>query len=1253
MKKEESPSLHSLCHWQTTQCHLDAVRRLKDPMTSLDSLDRNGRTALHVAVINKNARMVELLLQSGANKETPDRTYHYTPLFEAVIKQSESCLNLLLEAGASVNAQDVRGNSVLHTAVRQGSPMVGLLVDRGASVVCPDSRYGRTPIHIAAELGATEILETFLQKCPRGANIKDRKGMTPLHFAAERGHRECCRVLLRHGASTSAKNRLNETALHIAVRNCYLLTCQVLLSYEHDIDNKDNNGFTPLIRITVCKKFDAEKVLRLVLEHNPDLNATCPNGETGLHHAVKGGSQEKCRILVEAGVDCNIQNKHGMTPLHLAAKRKLPECCAAILRVSYDEIFLHSTSPDFDSRESLRGAERYSDFDGDRGRLSLGVSTDSIQDTDRYTSKKKADANIKDNYDKAPLHYALEKQSVECCLLLIKARANISLISSGMNRPLHLAAAAGMERVCSRLLAKGASAKEENDMKETPLHLAAKAGSLACCRLIYRSGANCNAQDKDGMTPLHHAVKIGADDCCRFFLAKRVNILRNSSGRTPLHIAAANGHRDCCELLTSETSWQMDVMDCNGYTPLFSAFENKWDDIFAFLLMKVQHRTSREHHRSRKDSLRNAKASGAGDLSRKGSVAELHANKNKMSNILSQCILERRSKAVEGIMRSECWGDALAPTPAEQSNFRLLIIHYPELAKIVLDNCVLSRPSCKIFLFYYLDDTFIVPETATTPDFRKISSTSFHFYSTLLTRAWGATRERIGRVLGTRAGLAFDKVCSAHDWIWSKFWSVVIFPSDFGSVDAGGSAAEDLGLPERPAWCPYTPEGWLRSSATLRNSSEKTWRNEHPLSLMAKHKRLDLLKHPLCQRFVTYKWEKYVWRVFYALFLMPSLFVVVLSIYGTMAYDWDCVLQEFNVTRDQLCNGEGEGQGEMASDECLADGNTAGNGPMEVLATLKESQINLNLLRKLAWLMLFLKMGLETQKLHHLRRSRLEKTIQVACYVTSAVFLYDWTECSQVTGVREDLQWSCGSVSVMLAWFDLILMLGTIPTFSVFVFMINDFLRFMLKLFVIVLLQVIAFSFAFHMLLRGRASFKNLPRATMKIVTMMLGDLGYDDLFNNTERPLPYPTVSNLVLVYFLVLMVIGMINILTNFPQEALDKAKKQTELMKMSRPLNAVLEMDSKFPLLRRRYTAGWVVDGLQKEDEVDSKQRKDGEEGSESDEDASGEHPRCCPCKKESENLLLKILNEVNALNENLEERRYFPAHRRSNSARGSRS
>ncbi|XP_037799217.1 uncharacterized protein LOC119594220, partial [Penaeus monodon] len=84
-------------------------------------------------------------------------------------------------------------------------------------------------------------------------------------------------------------------------------------------------------------------------------------------------------------------------------------------------------------------------------------------------------------------------------------------------------------------------------------------------------------------------------------------------------------------------------------------------------------------------------------------------------------------------------------------------------------------------------------------------------------------------------------------------------------------------------------------------------------------------------------------------------------------------------------------------------------------------------------------------------------------------------------------------------------MLGTIPTFGVFVFMINDFLRFMLKLFVIVFLQVIAFSFAFHMLLRGRASFRNLPCAIMKIVTMMLGDLGYDDLFNNTESPLPYP----------------------------------------------------------------------------------------------------------------------------------------------------
>lgn len=43
-------------------------------------------------------RMVKLLLRKGADKEVPDRTFHYTPLFEAVIKQTGSCVNLLLDA---------------------------------------------------------------------------------------------------------------------------------------------------------------------------------------------------------------------------------------------------------------------------------------------------------------------------------------------------------------------------------------------------------------------------------------------------------------------------------------------------------------------------------------------------------------------------------------------------------------------------------------------------------------------------------------------------------------------------------------------------------------------------------------------------------------------------------------------------------------------------------------------------------------------------------------------------------------------------------------------------------------------------------------------------------------------------------------------------------------------------------------------------------------------------------------------------
>lgn len=90
---------------------------------------------------------------------------------------------MLLAAGASLDARDNEGRSVIHLAsVAEHTDMVRWLAERGADV-----------------------------------NAADRQPATALHVAAQAGRHDMCGTLLSLGADVDALTKGNMTALVIAV----------------------------------------------------------------------------------------------------------------------------------------------------------------------------------------------------------------------------------------------------------------------------------------------------------------------------------------------------------------------------------------------------------------------------------------------------------------------------------------------------------------------------------------------------------------------------------------------------------------------------------------------------------------------------------------------------------------------------------------------------------------------------------------------------------------------------------------------------------------------------------------------------------------------------------------------------------------------------------------------------------------------------------------------------------------------------
>ncbi|KAL2992602.1 hypothetical protein AAZX31_10G056700 [Glycine max] len=104
------------------------------------------------------------------------------------------------------------GDTALHLTCLYGHlACVQLLLERGANIEANDED-GAIPLHDACAGGFTEIVQLLLSRANDAEHIKrmlesvDSEGDTPLHHAARGEHVEVIRLLLSNGASPTKAN---------------------------------------------------------------------------------------------------------------------------------------------------------------------------------------------------------------------------------------------------------------------------------------------------------------------------------------------------------------------------------------------------------------------------------------------------------------------------------------------------------------------------------------------------------------------------------------------------------------------------------------------------------------------------------------------------------------------------------------------------------------------------------------------------------------------------------------------------------------------------------------------------------------------------------------------------------------------------------------------------------------------------------------------------------------------------------------
>ncbi|KAG7523376.1 ankyrin repeat domain-containing 26-like [Solea senegalensis] len=208
----------------------------------INQLDKENRTALHIACASGHVDVVQFLVESKAKLNLCDNQ-NRSALMKAVQGQHERCLSLLLENHADPNLVDINSNTALHLAANIPSLSIAILLLQHEANINATNKEGFTPLTVAVREDHIEMAE-FLLKETADVNCMDQGQRSPLMIAAGNGQIGMLRLLLRFNPDVTLKDSKGWSADDYAVMNghhpCSLLiiehgtqrTCGPSLSHQ-------------------------------------------------------------------------------------------------------------------------------------------------------------------------------------------------------------------------------------------------------------------------------------------------------------------------------------------------------------------------------------------------------------------------------------------------------------------------------------------------------------------------------------------------------------------------------------------------------------------------------------------------------------------------------------------------------------------------------------------------------------------------------------------------------------------------------------------------------------------------------------------------------------------------------------------------------------------------------------------------------------------------------------------------------------
>jgi ankyrin repeat protein len=289
--------------------------------SNLDTQDVNGDTALHYAVQLKQEKIVQMLLNKGANPNVKN-DFGNTPLMMICThkdtgSQEDKILDHLLKDPRT--DKTTRSNDGL-------TPLMYAIFSNNIKFVTKLLRAGLDPNIISNESLSSlmlsinkdpKIIEALLRVRDINVNQKGPGGDTALFMAIRNKKVGIARLLLEHGADPTIGADNGEVPLeYIISQRDYpnkMLLVELMLQHGADpntISRISNNSV--LLGAVLSNNIP---LVELLIRSGANVNQSNPAGLTPLMGAAHIGSVQLITLLLKAGADANAKTENSLSAL--------------------------------------------------------------------------------------------------------------------------------------------------------------------------------------------------------------------------------------------------------------------------------------------------------------------------------------------------------------------------------------------------------------------------------------------------------------------------------------------------------------------------------------------------------------------------------------------------------------------------------------------------------------------------------------------------------------------------------------------------------------------------------------------------------------------------------------------------------------------------------------------------------------------------------------------------------------------------